>query len=62
MKNVPFLHEMRAWRLETYPSGSTQSLSGSRPIVPPMAENTFRSLDPGVLPWWLATSSVSVIA
>jgi hypothetical protein len=35
IKNPPLLHKIRAWWPEIYSSGNTQSLSGSRPMVPP---------------------------
>src|SRR5678815_1812881 len=52
---------MRACRPDTYGSGNTQSLSGRRPMVPPMAWNTLRPPAPRSCACSPMTSSVRIM-
>src|SRR5262245_61136276 len=57
----PFAYRIRAWRLDTYGSGKTQSFSGRRPMVPPLARKAFR-LSAGGVPSRPVISNVRIIA
>jgi hypothetical protein len=60
IKNPPFVNEIRAWCPEMYSSGNIQSLSASRPMVPPDV-NVLRAAAPMRAAFSPMTSSVKGI-